>query len=320
MKNLKYILTTLLISGIISITSACSSNTDNLNQTIETTTSSQTKSIDDVITSDIKPNTLFQYGDFYYYLKADGTLAKNEEIDYRQFDSLGRYLDVDDFKPVFKTIVNALQYGHAELPVADSQLADLSDFNTLLKMFSVRYGATWVEFNTQLKNETIIIETKNYRNTNYSIKEQLKAIEYIESLNLKTFDEILEYTKNFKTDTNDISNLENTDLHDLLLGDQKSVCQGYAQFIYWACKYANIPTRLITIRIEDALGELETTNHVLNQVYIDNQWKYYDTILTTPSLNLLGFDSLTQYETNSDGEKNGFKLVPLDDKIDYVIY
>ena len=291
----KIILTVLAISTILI---GCGNTvTTTTNMTTETTIQSTTKvkrspTDNDIIanaTTEVKPNTWFRSGNYTYYMQADGTLAKdtkiigNDHIDnHERVDSYGRLLTINDFKEIEPYLIELLNKNQVLIPNNVFLPLGLSVKNifTLADNYNNMNVGSWLTYTYQIVPDGILLESKNAAGSINTYTDFQEAMTKLKSLNLTSLDAIINYGfSNITIDkTEEYANKETSptfypNLYGAVIKN-KTNCDGFSHYLYWACKLNNIPVKMVGITVKYPDGH--TANHALNKLYIDGEWKYFD--------------------------------------------
>lgn len=291
----KIILTVLAISTILI---GCGNTvTTTTNMTTETTIQSTTKvkrspTDNDIIanaTTEVKPNTWFRSGDYTYYMQANGKLAKdtnivgNDNINNHEYvDNYGRLLTLNDFKEIEPYFIELLNKNQVLIPnnVFLSMGLNAQNVAYLAADYIDTNIGSWLQDTYQITPDGILLETKNMAGSINTYADFQEAMTKLKSLNLTSLDAIISYGfNNIAVDkTDEYADKETSptfypNLYGAVIKN-KTNCDGFSHYLYWACKLNNIPVKMVGITIKNPDGH--TTNHALNQLYIDGEWKYFD--------------------------------------------
>lgn len=291
----KIILTVLAISTILI---GCGNTvTTTTNMTTETTIQSTTKvkrspTDNDIIanaTTEVKPNTWFRSGDYTYYMQANGKLAKDTNIvgsdninNHEYVDNYGRLLTLNDFKEIEPYFIELLNKNQVLIPnnVFLSMGLNAQNVAYLAADYIDTNIGSWLQDTYQITPDGILLETKNMAGSINTYADFQEAMTKLKSLNLTSLDAIISYGfNNIAVDkTDEYADKETSptfypNLYGAVIKN-KTNCDGFSHYLYWACKLNNIPVKMVGVTIKNPDGH--TTNHALNQLYIDGEWKYFD--------------------------------------------
>ena len=290
----KIIITVLTISTILI---GCGNTVTTTNTATETTTQSTTEvkrspTDNDIIanaTTEVKPNTWIRSGNYTYYMQENGKLAKDTNIvgsdninNHRYLDDYGRLLTINDFKEIEPYFIELLNKNQVLIPnnVFLSMGLNAQNVAHLATDYIDTNIGSWLHGTYQITPDGILLETANMAGSINTYADFQEAMTKLKSLNLKSLDDIINYGFNNITvdKTDEYADKETSPtFYPNLYGavvKNKTNCDGFSHYLYWACKLNNIPVKMVGITVKDPNGH--TTNHALNQLYIDGEWKYFD--------------------------------------------
>ena len=303
-------------------------STTETTETIETKTSAM-PSDEEIIANaeeEVKPDTWFRSGNFYYYMQSDNTLAKSKMVTpsseintSRYVDRFGRWLRIDDFPELKPYFVELLKNKQATIPASVYEKLNLtqSDVAIILSLYKSAVLSSWITLDPYFNpnNITLTLSDKNNSVNNYD--DYLKAMDKLKSLNLTTLDDIINYGLEH-INTTDGHAAELPKLYPNLYGalyENGTVCDGFTHYIYWACKEQNIPVRIVSVTMQKEDGTV--INHAFNQININGTWKYYDLTWEKNAKEYRGdntnmfFDDIDKYYAHDAyGEDTGVKIIP----------
>ena len=290
----KIIITVLTISTILI---GCGNTVTTTNQATETTIQSTTEvkrspTDNDIIanaTTEVKPNTWFKSGNYTYYMQADGTLAKNTKItndssvnNHTRVDDYGRLLTIDDFKELKPYFIELMNTNQVLIPNNTFLSMNLSVKNVAIladNYINVTIGS-WFRTAYQITPDGVLLKITNIAGSVNTYTDFQEAMNKLKSLNLTSLDDIISYGFNNITidKTEEYADKQTSptfypNLYGAVIKN-KTNCDGFSHYLYWACKLNNIPVKMVGITVKYPDGH--TATHALNQLYINGEWKYFD--------------------------------------------
>ena len=289
----KFIITALTISAILTgcryVNTTPTTATEVVTQTTKAADVKRAPSDNDIIknaTTEVKPNSWFRSGNYTYYMRENGQLAKNTQVTSdkniatRKFvDDHGRLLTIDDFKELEQYYIELMKNHQVFIPNETFLSLGLNAKNVsdLCANYINETVGSWIDASYDITPDGLKFYASNTDNSVNDYNAYTEAMNKLNSLNLNSLDDIIDYGFNNinidKTSAKETDKATYPNLYGALV-ENKTNCDGFTHFMYWACKKNNIPVRLVGISLKYPDGKIG--NHALNQIYVDGEWKYFD--------------------------------------------
>ena len=327
----RFIITALTVSAILTgcryVNQAPTTTTEVVTQTT-TADVKRASSDNDIIknaTSKVTPNTWFRSGNYTYYMKENGQLAKNTQVTSdktiatRKFvDDHGRLLTIDDFKELENYYIELMKNHQVFIPNSAFLSLGLNAKNVsdLCANYINETVGSWIDASYDITPDGLKFYASDTDNSVNDYSEYIKAMNKLNSLNLNSLDDIINYGFDNisidKTDAKETNKATYPNLYGALV-ENKTNCDGFTHFIYWACRKNNIPVRLVGISLKYPDGHV--INHALNQIYINGEWKYFDLMWESEARTfrdqpMFFTDIANYYSHDFINEDTGIRLVP----------
>ena len=328
----KFIITALTISAILTgcryVNTTPTTATEVVTQTTKAADVKRAPSDNDIIknaTTEVKPNSWFRSGNYTYYMRENGQLAKNTQVTSdkniatRKFvDDHGRLLTIDDFKELEQYYIELMKNHQVFIPNETFLSLELNAKNVsdLCANYINETVGSWIDASYDITPDGLKFYASNTDNSVNDYNAYTEAMNKLNLLNLNSLDDIINY--GFSNISIDKTSAKETDkatypnLYGALV-ENKTNCDGFTHFMYWACKKNNIPVKLVGISLKYSDGKIG--NHALNQIYVDGEWKYFDLMWESEARAYrdkpMFFTDIEKYYSHDFiNEDTGIRLVP----------
>ena len=328
----KFIITALTISAILTgcryVNTTPTTATEVVTQTTKAADVKRAPSDNDIIknaTTEVKPNSWFRSGNYTYYMRENGQLAKNTQVTSdkniatRKFvDDHGRLLTIDDFKELEQYYIELMKNHQVFIPNETFLSLGLNAKNVsdLCANYINETVGSWIDASYDITPDGLKFYASNTDNSVNDYNAYTEAMNKLNSLNLNSLDDIIDYGFNNinidKTSAKETDKATYPNLYGALV-ENKTNCDGFTHFMYWACKKNNIPEKLVGISLKYPDGKIG--NHALNQIYVDGEWKYFDLMWESEARAyrdqpMFFTDIEKYYSYDFINEDTGIRLVP----------
>lgn len=328
----KFIITALTVSAILTgcryVNTTPTTATEVVTQTTKAADVKRAPSDNDIIknaTTEVKPNSWFRSGNYTYHMNENGQLAKNTQVTSdksiatRKFvDDHGRLLTIDDFKELEQYYIELMKNHQVFIPNETFLSLGLNAKNVsdLCANYINETVGSWIDASYDITPDGLKFYASNTDNSVNDYNAYTEAMNKLNSLNLNSLDDIINY--GFSNISIDKTSAKETDkatypnLYGALV-ENKTNCDGFTHFMYWACKKNNIPVKLVGISLKYPDGKIG--NHALNQIYVDGEWKYFDLMWESEARAyrdkpMFFTDIEKYYSYDFINEDTGIRLVP----------
>ena len=260
----KFIITALTISAILTgcryVNTTPTTATEVVTQTTKAADVKRAPSDNDIIknaTTEVKPNSWFRSGNYTYYMRENGQLAKNTQVTSdkniatRKFvDDHGRLLTIDDFKELEQYYIELMKNHQVFIPNETFLSLGLNAKNVsdLCANYINETVGSWIDASYDITPDGLKFYASNTDNSVNDYNAYTEAMNKLNLLNLNSLDDIINY--GFSNISIDKTSAKETDkatypnLYGALV-ENKTNCDGFTHFMYWACKKNNIPEKLV---------------------------------------------------------------------------